>query len=59
MKIASYLDSKQGLVNAFHHGGKCDLHIVDGNLDQYQYLQILEEKLLPYLWTTTTGLIWC
>ena len=33
---------------AFHHGGKCDLHIVDGNLDQYQYLQILEEKLLPF-----------
>jgi len=26
---------------AFHHGGKCDLHIVAGNLDQYQYLQIL------------------
>ena len=33
---------------AFHHGGKCDIHIVDGNLDQYQYLQILEEKLLPF-----------
>ena len=33
---------------AFHNGGKCDLHIVDGNLNQYQYLQILEEKLLPF-----------
>jgi len=29
--------------SAFHYGGKCDLHIVDGNLDQYQYLQILDE----------------
>ena len=27
---------------------KCDLHIVDGKLDQYQYLQILEERLLPF-----------
>jgi len=32
----------------FHHGGKCDLHIVDGNLDQYQYLQIPEARLLPF-----------
>ena len=33
---------------AFHHGGKCDGHIVDGNLDQNQYLHILEEKLLSF-----------
>ena len=32
----------------FYHGGKCDLHIGDGNLDQYQYLQIPEEQLLPF-----------
>jgi len=31
----------------FHHGETYDLHIVDGNLDQYQYLQIIEEQLLP------------
>jgi len=34
--------------DVFHHGGKCDLHIVDGNLNQYQYLQIPEEQLLPF-----------
>jgi len=33
---------------AFHHSRKCDLHLGDGNLDQYQYLQILEETLLPF-----------
>ena len=33
---------------AFHHGGKCELHLIDGNLDEYPYLQILEEKLLPF-----------
>jgi len=32
----------------FNYGGKCDIHIVDGNLDQYQYLQILEEKVLAF-----------
>jgi len=26
---------------AFHHGGKCDL-------DQYRYLHIMEEQLLPF-----------
>ena len=53
MKIASYPRVQAGVggVNiwgAFHHGGKGDLHIADGNLDQYQYLQILEEQLLPF-----------
>ena len=31
---------------ALYHGGKCD--IVDGNLNQYQYLQIPEEQLMPF-----------
>ena len=53
MEIASYLESKQGAMElpygvAFHHGGKCDLHTVDENLDQNQYLQMLEEILLPF-----------
>jgi hypothetical protein len=33
---------------AFPHCGKGDLHIVDGNLDQYQYLHIPQERLLPF-----------
>jgi hypothetical protein len=44
MKIASYLESNQiyngvTIWGVFHHGGKCDLHIAYGNL---------EEKLLPF-----------
>ena len=35
-------------MGAFHHGEKSGLHIVDENLDKYQYLHILEEKLLPF-----------
>jgi len=35
-------------LGAFHHGSKCDFNIVGGNLDQYQYLHIQEEILLPF-----------
>jgi len=36
------------LWGAFHHCRKCDLHIIDGNLDHYQYQEIPEEMLLPF-----------
>ena len=36
-------------MGCFPPSWKCDLHIVDGNLDQYQYLQILKETLLPFV----------
>lgn len=33
---------------AFHSTGKCDLHVLEGNLNQHQYRRILETKMLPF-----------
>ena len=33
---------------AFHAGEKSDLVILDGNLDQYQYIHILDQTMLPF-----------
>ena len=32
----------------FHRKGKSELHELDGNLDQYQYICILETKMVPF-----------
>ncbi len=34
---------------AFHADAKCDLEVLDGNLDQHKYITILEDKLLHSL----------
>ena len=33
---------------AFHAGGKSDLIVLDGNLDQQQFIRILENTMLPF-----------
>ena len=33
---------------AFHAIGQCDLHVLDGNLNQHKYREIIEQKLLPF-----------
>ena len=33
---------------AFHSRGKSELHVLDGNMDQYQYIRVLETKMLPF-----------
>ena len=32
----------------FYNRGKSELHLLDGNLDQYQYIRVLETKMLPF-----------
>jgi hypothetical protein len=32
----------------FYNRGKSELHLLDGNLDQYQYIRVLETKILPF-----------
>ena len=34
---------------AFHNRGKSKLHILDGNIDQYQYIRVLETKILTFV----------
>lgn len=33
---------------AFHNAGKSELHVLDGNMDQHQYIRVLDTKLLPF-----------
>ncbi|CAJ1071497.1 hypothetical protein CRYPA_288 [Xyrichtys novacula] len=33
---------------AFHSTAKCDLHVLDGNMNQHRYCRILETKMLPF-----------
>ena len=37
---------------AFHAGGKCDLHVLNGSLNQHKYCEILDQKLLQFSWAT-------
>ena len=32
----------------FHSTSKCELHILDGNMDQIQYIRVLETNMLPF-----------
>jgi len=34
--------------SVFHSRGKFELHVLDGNMDQYQYIRVLETKMLPF-----------
>ena len=36
------------ILGAFHAGGKCDLHVLDGNLNQHKCFEIWDKKLLPF-----------
>jgi len=33
---------------AFHSRRKSELHVLDGNVDQYQYIRVLETKMFPF-----------
>ena len=32
----------------FYNRGKSELHLLDGNMDQYQCIRVLETKILPF-----------